>query len=207
MYVPEHFAADDPDALIARIARRWAGLLVTVEADGTPVATHLPIVWDANNKIARGHIARANPQWRGGASRGLIILRGPEAYVSPNWYPSKAEHGKAVPTWNYEAVHISGRVEWFDAPAALEAVVRDLTILHEGDHANPWRIEDAPRDYIDGLLRGIVGVALHAERIEAKRKLSQNKSVADRDGVALGLSQSGDAIAQEMAGLVKAAKP
>lgn len=207
MYVPEHFAADDPDALIARVTRRWVGLLITGEADGTPVATHLPIVWDAENKIVRGHIARANPQWRGGASRGLIVLRGPEAYVSPNWYPSKAEHGKAVPTWNYEAVHISGRVEWFDAPAALEEVVRELTTLHEGDRANPWRIEDAPRDYIDGLLRGIVGVALHAERIEAKRKLSQNKGAADREGVALGLSESGDAMAQEMAGLVRAAKP
>lgn len=204
MYVPEHFAADEPDALITRIARRWAGLLVTVEADGTPVATHLPIVWDAKNKIVRGHIARANPQWRGGASRGLIVLRGPEAYVSPNWYPSKAEHGKAVPTWNYEAVHITGRVEWIDAPAALEEVVRELTTLHEGDRTNPWRIEDAPRDYIEGLLRGIVGVALHAERIEAKRKLSQNKGADDREGVALGLSESGDAMAQEMAALVRA---
>jgi len=204
MYVPAHFAVDDANALIARLARRWAGVLVTIDADGAPVATHMPILWDAEKCVATGHIARSNPQWKRGAGQGLIVLGGPEAYVSPSWYPSKAEHGKTVPTWNYEAVHITGRVEWFDEPARLESVVRDLSAFHEHDRAQPWSIADAPRPYIDALLRGIVGVSLHAARIEAKRKLSQNKSEADFTGVAEGLAASGEAMAVEVSHLMRA---
>jgi transcriptional regulator len=206
MYVPSHFATDDADGLIARLARRWAGVLVTVDADGTPAGTHLPILWDAENKIATGHIARANPQWKQGPGRGLIVLSGAEAYVTPSWYPSKAEHGKTVPTWNYEAVHFSGQVEWFDDASELEAVVRDLSHAHEHDRPAPWAIADAPRQYIDALLRGIVGVRLHADRIEAKRKLSQNKSEADFSGVARGLAQTDDPLAQEVAALMRATR-
>lgn len=204
MYVPAHFASDDADGLIARLARRWAGVLITVDDTGAPVGTHMPILWDAEKKIAVGHIARANTQWKHGPGQGLIVLGGPEAYVTPAWYPSKAEHGKTVPTWNYEAVHITGRVEWFDDAARLEAVVRDLSHFHEHDRAEPWAVTDAPRPYIDALLRGIVGVGLHAERIEAKRKLSQNKSAADFAGVARGLAASGDALEAEVAALMRA---
>lgn len=203
MYVPAHFATDDADALIARLSRRWAGVLVSIGADGTPVATHLPILWDAEKRVATAHIARANPHWKLGDGRGLIVLSGPEAYVTPSWYPSKTEHGKTVPTWNYEAVHLSGRVEWFDDAARLEAVVRDLSALHEGGRREPWAICDAPRPYIDALLRGIVGVTLHVDRIEAKRKLSQNKSEADFAGVASGLAASADAMEREVAALMR----
>ncbi len=202
MYVPEHFACEDSDTLIRRLSRRFAGVLVTIDESGTPAATHLPVLWDAQTKIAAGHIARANPQWKGGAGRGLIVLSGAEAYVSPNWYPSKAEHGKAVPTWNYEAVHLSGRVEWFDDPARLEGVVRALSALHEAGQAKPWKLEDAPREYIEAMLRGIVGVELYAERIEAKRKLSQNKGGADFAGVVEGLG-AGGANAHEIAALMR----
>ncbi len=202
MYIPNHFAADDADALIARLARRWAGVLITVDEDGTPVGTHMPILWDAANRVVTGHIARANPQWKRGPCKGLIVLSGPEAYVSPGWYPSKAAHGKVVPTWNYEAVHISGAVEWSDDAARLEAVVRDLSRFHEHDRAQPWDIADAPRAYIDAMLRGIVGVTLTAERVEAKRKLSQNKSDAGFRGVAGGLASSGDPLAVEVAALM-----
>lgn len=204
MYVPTHFATDDADVLIQRLARRWSGVLITVGPDGAPVGTHMPILWDAETRIATGHIARANPQWRHGPGQGLIVLNGPEAYVTPSWYPSKAEHGKTVPTWNYEAVHITGRVEWFDDAVRLEAVVRDLSAFHEGVRAEPWTIADAPRPYIDALLRGIVGVSLSAERIEAKRKLSQNKSAADFEGVARGLDASNDPLAQEVSALMRA---
>ncbi len=204
MYVPAHFATEDADGLIQRLARRWAGVLITVGDDGAPVGTHMPILWDAERRIATGHIARANPQWKGGAGKGLIVLNGPEAYVTPSWYPSKAEHGKTVPTWNYEAVHITGTVEWFDDAVRLEGVVRDLSALHEHDRDEPWAIGDAPRPYIDALLRGIVGVELRAERIEAKRKLSQNKTEADFAGVARGLSASDDPMAQEVAALMRA---
>jgi len=203
MYVPSHFATDDADALIERLARRWAGVLITIDESGAPVGTHMPILWDAQRRIATGHIARANPQWRQGGGKGLIVLNGPEAYVTPNWYPSKVEHGKAVPTWNYEAVHITGRVEWFDDAARLEGVVRDLSASYENDQPKPWAISDAPRPYIDALLRGIVGVELHVERIEVKRKLSQNKSAADFYGVADGLAGSDDPMAREVAALMR----
>lgn len=203
MYVPHQFATDDADALIARLARRWAGVLITIGEDGGPVATHMPILWDSEKRIATGHIARANPQWQRGPGKGLMVLSGAEAYVTPAWYPSKAEHGKTVPTWNYEAVHITGQVEWFDDAERLEAVVRDLSALHEDGRAEPWKISDAPRSYIDALLRGIVGVTLTAERIEAKCKLSQNKSEADFSGVARGLAGSGDPLAHEVAALMR----
>ena len=203
MYVPEHFVSGDADALIARLARRWAGVLITVNADGAPAGTHMPILWDAEHRIATGHIARANPQWKLGDGKGLIVLSGTEAYVSPSWYPSKAEHGKTVPTWNYEAVHITGRVQWFDDPERLEAMLEELSALHEHDRAQPWGIGDAPRTYIDALKRGIVGVTLTAERIEAKRKLSQNKSEADFGGVVSGLAASDDAMQREVAALMR----
>jgi transcriptional regulator len=206
MYVPAHFAADNADELIQRLARRWAGVLVSVDAEGAPIATHLPILWDAEKRIATGHIARANPHWKLGDGKALIVLAGPEAYVTPNWYPSKAQHGKTVPTWNYEAVHLSGRLEWFDDPERLEAVVRDLSAFHEQGRAEPWKLDDAPRAYIDALKRGIVGVALHVERIEAKRKLSQNKSEADFQGVAAGLAASDDAMEREVAALMRATR-
>lgn len=204
MYVPSHFAASDADDLIARLARRWAGVLVTVDESGMPVGTHMPILWDTKKRVATGHIARANLQWKQGDGQGLIVLSGPEAYVTPSWYPSKAEHGKVVPTWNYEAVHISGHVSWFEDAARLEAVVRDLSALHEHDRAEPWAMSDAPRPYIDAMLRGIVGVTLTAERIEAKRKLSQNKSEADYAGVACGLATTAEPMAREMAELMRA---
>jgi transcriptional regulator len=203
VYVPEHFVADDADALIARLARRWSGVLITIDADGAPVGTHMPILWDAERRIATGHVARANEQWKQGPGRGLIVLSGPEAYVTPSWYPSKAENSKTVPTWNYEAVHITGQVEWFDDPVRLEGIVAELSQFYERDRAEPWVIGDAPRPYINALLRGIVGVALTAERVEAKRKLSQNKSKADFDGVERGLSASDEPMAREVAALMR----
>ncbi|HVK81920.1 MAG TPA: FMN-binding negative transcriptional regulator, partial [Verrucomicrobiae bacterium] len=133
-----------------------------------------------------------------------LVLNGPEAYVSPSYYPSKAEHGKTVPTWNYEAVHLSGRVEWFDDAARLEKIVSDLSNFHECDRPEPWGVDDAPRPYIDALLRGIVGVALHVDLIEAKRKLSQNKSAADFAGVAEGLSASADPLERDVGDLMHA---
>jgi transcriptional regulator len=143
----------------------------------------LPILWDCQTRIATGHIARANPQWKRGGGKGPIVLGGPEAYVSPGWYPSKAEHGKVVPTWNYEAVHLSGDVEWFDDSARLEAVVRDLTDFYEQGRAAPWALSDAPRPYIDALLRGIVGVTLTASGW--KRNANCRKTRAQRTMLAL----------------------
>lgn len=204
MYVPAHFAAEDANALIQRLAARHAGLLITIGADGAPFASHLPILWDGERSIATGHIARANPQHTVGAGRALVVLAGAEAYVSPAHYPSKVEHGKAVPTWNYESVHLSGTVEWFDDSVRLEAVVRALSDRHEAGRAEPWSVDDAPASYIASLLRGIVGISVAVDRIEAKRKLSQNKSEADFAGVAAGLAASGDADGRAIAAHMRA---
>lgn len=200
MYVPAHFAAE-ADELIARLCRRAAGILVTNGPEG-PLATHMPIVWDGARRVLSGHIARANPHHTLGPGQGLVILAGPETYVSPSHYPSKAEHGKAVPTWNYEAVHFSGRIEWFDDSVRLEAVVRELSDLHEGSRARPWSLDDAPGDYVKAMLRGIVGVEMQVERVEAKRKLSQNKAGGDFAGVVDGLRRDGGAEAVEIAELM-----
>lgn len=206
MYVPQHFAANDHDALIHRLARTNAAVLVTTSADGMPFGSHLPILWDPEKRIATGHIARANPHWKEGPGKGLLVLTGAEAYVTPAWYPSKAEHGKTVPTWNYEAVHITGQVEWFDDAERLEAVVASLSAFYERGRPQPWSIADAPRQYIDALKRGIVGVALTAERIEAKRKLSQNKSEADFRGVAGGLASSENPMEREVAAQMRSTR-
>lgn len=203
MYIPAHFEAGDADELIGRLARRAAGVLITTDRQGWPVATHMPILWDAEARVARGHIARANPQHLGGGGKGLIVLSGPEAYVSPGFYPSKREHGKAVPTWNYEAVHLTGVVEWFDDAVRLEQVVRALSDAHEQGRAEPWSLDDAPPAYVSAMLRGIVGVEVRVERIEAKRKLSQNKSAADFEGVVEGLSVTEGADPQEVAQLMR----
>ncbi len=206
MYIPEHFATEDADALIARLSRRWTGVLISVDAEGAPTGTHLPILWDGARKIATGHIARANPHHELGPGRGLIVLSGPEAYVSPSLYSSKAEHGKVVPTWNYEAVHLSGRVSWFDDAERLEAIVRALSERHEEGRAAPWSIDDAPRPYIEAMLRGIVGVEMHVGRIEAKRKLSQNKNDSDFGGVRAGLLADENTGAREIGGLMRGLK-
>jgi transcriptional regulator len=203
MYVPEHFVAADADALVTRLARRHAAILFSTDSKGAPFASHLPILWDSERHVASGHIARANPHHGLGAGIGVMVVAGAEAYVSPSYYPSKAEHGKAVPTWNYEAVHLTGRIEWFDDRDRLLGLVRDLSVFHERDRAEPWAIEDAPAAYIEAMLRGIIGVELHAERIEAKQKLSQNKSGADYHGVADGLQQEEGAASREVADLMR----
>lgn len=206
MFVPDHFAVDDADALIARLARRFAGILISVDADGQLVATHAPLLWDRERRVVTAHIARANPHWKLGDGRGLIVLPGAEAYVSPSFYPSKAEHGKTVPTWNYEAIHFSGMLRWFDDRDRLERAVRDLSNAHEHERAEPWTIEDAPRPYIDALLRGIVGVEMQVERVEAKRKFSQNKSASDFAGVIAGLEAEPHPSAKEVGALMRDAR-
>jgi transcriptional regulator len=204
MYVPTHFATDDADALIERLARTRAGLLITASADGQPIATHLPLIWDKRRQMLTGHIARANPHHTLTPNgRALVVLTGAEAYVSPSYYPSKIEHGKTVPTWNYEVVHLAGALEWFDDAVRLEAAVRALSDRHERTRDEAWTIEDAPRAYIDAMLRGIVGVAISVDKIEAKRKLSQNKSEADYDGVAAGLAASAHAHDREIAAAMR----
>ncbi|UJP39743.1 FMN-binding negative transcriptional regulator [Cellulomonas palmilytica] len=190
MYVPVFNAIDD-DAARTLVGAVGSAELVTTGADGFPVATLLPVLWEGDRLVA--HLARGNPQWREIAERGddgapaLAIVAAHQAYVSPAWYASKAEHGRVVPTWNYSAVHLSGRVRVHDDPDWLRGVLTRLTDAHESHRAQRWRVSDAPEVFVTKQLRAIVGVELLVERVEGKAKLSQNRSPADRAGVVAGL--------------------
>ncbi len=205
MYLPEAFAATDKAEIDDLLRRMPFGSLITHGPSGL-FASHLPFVHNAVDGVLAGHLARANPHRDVAAdAEALVIFQGANAYVSPNWYPSKAEHGRVVPTWNYEAVHVYGRVRWRDEADWLRANVAALTQRFEADQPKPWALDDAPAEHVDRLLRAIVGVELRIERIEAKRKLSQNRSEADRQGVicglSAGLSDQDRAVARVMQGL------
>jgi len=205
MYVPPAFREDDPSMLrqIMRAAR--LSTLVTATAEGL-IATPLPLILDESegeHGVLYGHLAKANPQWNlpvtGDA---LVIFPGPDAYVTPSWYAAKREHGKVVPTWNYVAVHAYGRAEFFsDEDRLLEAVTR-LTNLYERPRAEPWAVTDAPESFIKSQLKGIVGLRLPITRLEGKRKMSQNRSADDREGVAEGLMSSDRMTDRAVSGLI-----
>ncbi len=195
MYTPAAFGEDRPEVVAAFLAQHPMAQLVTMTDDGL-VATPLPMLYepatDGMGSLA-GHVARANRQWVNATPlvEALAIFTGSNAYVSPNWYPSKAEHGKVVPTWNYETVHIRGRFVVHDEPEWKRALVTRLTQHHESQFLNPWAVTDAPADYIDSMLNAIVGIELHITSIQAKRKLSQNRPAADIAGTIAGLSDVG----------------
>ncbi|MGO8958350.1 MAG: FMN-binding negative transcriptional regulator [Streptosporangiaceae bacterium] len=208
MYMPRHFTVTDLVQIALLVDAAQAADLVTF--DGTkPVSTLLPVVWDrpagavdagaqaemdavavrASYGRLLGHIAIANEQWRTAlpGAQALAIVHGPQAYISPAWYEAKAQHGRVVPTWNYEAVHLTGTVTFHQDVEWLRELVTKLTRLHEDGREHPWAVTDAPPDYIDGQLRAIVGVELTITSVEAKQKLSQNRSELDRVGVIAGL--------------------
>ena len=190
LYTPRFnvMEADDVRPFVAAVA---TAQLVTVGEDGVPDATFLPVLWEDDRLV--GHLARANTHWRRivDGSPALAIVTGPDAYVSPSWYATKAEHGKVVPTWNYSVVHLRGPVVVHDDAAWVRSLVTRLTDRHESPRDEPWAVSDAPDDYIDKNLRPIVGVELVVASVEAKAKLSQNRSDADRAGVASGLAADG----------------
>lgn len=187
MYVPAHFAATDEDVR-ELLANHGAADLVTATADGL-VATLLPFVHDPSRHALLGHVARNNDQWqRPVLGEALVIVRGPDAYISPTWYASKAEHGRVVPTWNYVTAHVYGTLTVHDDPEWVGDIVRRLTARHD----STWSVDDAPPAFVAGQLRAIVGVELAIIRVEAKLKLSQNRPAADIDGVVTGLRNRGD---------------
>ncbi len=200
MYVPSHFQMT-PDAVGELLTGAGAIDLISPGPEGL-IATLLPMLYDAEAGSLLGHVARNNPHWRAGSGESLAIVRGPDAYVSPRFYASKAEHGRVVPTWNYLTAHVYGRLVVHDDVEWLRSLVTRLTVRHEAPAAEPWAVTDAPADYVEGQLRAIVGVELVIDRIEAKSKLSQNRSEADQDGVVAGLAAGtpGDrAVAERMA--------
>ncbi|MDO9710440.1 FMN-binding negative transcriptional regulator [Paracraurococcus lichenis] len=195
MYNPPAFREDRPDILYGLIRNARLALLVSNGAGGVPDVTHLPLTLVEEEGVLLGHLARANPHWQAlrAAGRALAVFQGAEGYVSPNWYPSKAEHHRVVPTWNYEAVHAEGPIEVIEDPARLHAIVSLLTEHQEAAQPKPWSVADAPEPFVAAQLKGIVGLALRIERLEGKRKLSQNRAEPDRAGAEAGLAASADA--------------
>ena len=207
MYTPSNFAINDLPELQQQILGTRLAVLVTHGEEGLQ-ASHLPLLLRPDqgpNGTLYGHFARANPQWKAlqNGAQALVIFAGADAYVSPGFYPSKAEHGKVVPTWNYVAVHAYGTAEVFTDADRLRDLVSALTDRHEAGRNNPWKVADAPADYIDGMLKAIVGFALPIQCLEGKRKLSQNRSPADIAGVREGLAASPDAPDQALAHLMR----
>jgi transcriptional regulator len=194
MYVPKHFAADD-DVVRDLLVNHGAANLVTNTADGL-LATLLPFIYDptvGEQGALLGHVARNNEQWKAPAlGDSLAIVAGPDAYISPSAYAAKAEHGRVVPTWNYVTAHVYGQLVVHDDPAWLENVVRRLTTKHEAAFEERWSVDDAPAAFVAGQLRAIVGLELVISRIEAKAKMSQNRSEADVDGVIASLEARGE---------------
>jgi len=193
MYTPPAFKEDDPEILAGIMRGARLATLVTATAEGI-LATPLPLIFEETegpHGVLHGHLAKANPQWKAPViGDALVLFSGADAYVTPSWYASKQEHGKVVPTWNYEAVHAYGPVEFFEDEARLHDAVTRLTNLHEGSREKPWAVADAPEPFVKAQLKGIVGVRLPIARIEGKRKMSQNRPEADRQGVAVGLQDS-----------------
>jgi transcriptional regulator len=206
MYTPAHFAAS-PDAITDLLTRPAAANLVTATAQGI-LATMLPLIYEPSigeHGALHGHLARNNPQWSAPAlGESLVILQGADAYVSPSWYASKADHGRVVPTWNYSTAHVYGELVVHEDAAWLGNHVRRLTDVHEAGSDRPWSVDDAPERFISGQLRAIVGVELIISRIEGKTKLSQNRTDADISGVVAGLQAVGQ---RQVAGEVERARP
>lgn len=195
MYLPEHFRESRSDVLRAIIARHPLATLVANTAQGL-TANHIPLIWHGHadgSAALRGHIARANSLWQRlepGASV-LAIFVGAEHYVSPSWYLSKGSTGKAVPTWNYVAVHVRGHIRFIHDATWLRAVVHTLTEAQERDRVDRWQVSDAPASYIESMLQAIVGFEITVSGIEGKFKGSQNRPETDRVGVAEHLCASG----------------
>jgi transcriptional regulator len=203
VYLPSHFEQHDPAALHALMREHPLATLVTLTPDG-PTADHIPLEYDAATRTLRGHVARANPLWSEAAGQAVLaVFCGPQAYVTPSWYPSKASTHKVVPTWNYTVVHAHGVLQAVEAAPWLHSLVSRLTQHHESPRAAPWAVSDAPDDYVQQMLRAIVGIQIPVDKLVGKWKISQNRSAEDRKGVAQGLATETDnAQAAAMARLV-----
>ena len=205
MYVPPHAREDRLEVLREAVERIGFGTLATVSA-ARPVLTHLPMMFAPGEALGTivGHISRANPQWHdAGGTQAVAAFVGPSFYVSPNSYATKAESGKVVPTWNYIAVEARGTIEFYDDRERLLALVETLTNRHEARQPRPWSVADAPADYIEGQLRGIVGFELRIAELAGAWKLSRNKNAADRAGVADAMEGCLEPAVRELAGVVR----
>ena len=209
MYLPQHFEITDRAALHDLVRRFPLATWATVGADGLPVVNHVPFRLDAargEQGTLVGHVARANPVWRTPAPS-VLAFRAADGYVSPNWYPAKREHGKVVPTWNYAVVHAHGTPRIVDDRDGLLAIVSALTDEHEAAQPHPWAVGDAPADYVEQMLRAIVGIEIPVQRWEGKFKLGQNRGAADVAAVVAGLRQQAGDEQQPLAAWMQAHAP
>ena len=191
MYLPRHFEQHDAEALQRLMREHPLATLVTLQ-DGLPTADHVPLEFDATTQTLRGHVARANPLWRAAAGQPVLaVFSGPQAYITPSWYPSKAATHKVVPTWNYTVVHAHGVLRAVEDAPWLHTLVSRLSDHHESPRAQPWAVSDAPDDYVQQMLRAIVGIEIPVDRLIGKWKISQNRAEPDRLGVADGLARDG----------------
>jgi transcriptional regulator len=208
MYLPPQFREDRPDGLFNLIKHHPLGLVVSTGAGGLQANLVPWVVYpeEGEHGVLRGHVARANPQWREliALSECLVVFQGPQAYVSPSWYPSKGESHRVVPTWNYVTVHVWAEVRLCEDAAWLRRQLDDLTDVHEGKQLRPWRVGDAPDDFVAAQMKGIVGLELLITRKVGKWKLSQNRSVTDQRGVIDGLRATDEAGARAIADLMEA---
>jgi transcriptional regulator len=207
MYIPKHFEERDPGVLHALMRSHPLGAWV-METDGALVVNHVPFIVDS----ARGeygtlicHVARTNPIWKSISERvpSVVIFQGPETYITPSWYPTKEAHGKAVPTWNYAVVHAHGFPRATEDREWLLRHVSELSQLHESERPVPWSVSDAPSEYIDNMLKAIVGIEIPISSIDGKWKTSQNRPLPDKLGIITGLNERGDGSSRQMAGLVQ----
>ncbi len=205
MYIPPHFAETRIEVLHGLLRAHPLATLV-VAVGGDVAIDHLPLllVGEAANGTLHGHLPRANPVWRAldGDTPAVAVFHGPEAYVTPSWYPAKQAHGKVVPTWDYAVVHARGRPRIVDDRDWLLAHVTALTREHEAGQPLPWQVSDAPRDYVERMLDALVGLEMPIETLTGKWKVSQNREAPDRQGVAAGLRARGDRRALDVADLV-----
>jgi transcriptional regulator len=209
VYLPAHFEERRTEALHGLIRDHPLGTLVTLGIDGI-TANHVPFEIDPDPApfgTLRAHVARANPLWREhpGNADALVVFQGPAAYVSPSWYPSKRETGKVVPTYNYVVVHARGRLRFIDDPRWLRGLVERLTDRHEARREHPWKVSDAPEAFLESQLSAIVGIEMVPGSLIGKWKVSQNRPLADREGVVRGLEGSADADSLDMARRVQEA--
>ena len=209
MYLPEKNEETRLEVLHGLIRSHPLGVWVALGGDEL-VANHIPFELDATRGelgTLVGHVARANPIWKQPPSPvcSLVTFQGPQSYITPSWYPSKHEHGKAVPTWNYAVVHASGTPSFIEDAAWLHSHVSRLTDRHEASQALPWAVSDAPPDYIDKMIRSIVGVEIPIRRLTGKWKMGQNRSAPDRLGAVAGLMGRGDAQAHGVADVMQRA--
>jgi transcriptional regulator len=197
MYLPSHFEEKRPEVLAELVRAHPLGMMITQNASHALAANTIPFLLDADPAggpgILRAHVARANPVWREAASEfdSLVAFQGGQAYISPSFYPSKLEHGKVVPTWNYVMVQARGKLRAIDDAEWVRTLVTRLTERHEAPRAKPWAVTDAPDDFIATMLRAIVGIEIVLTSITGKWKVSQNRSVADREGISRGLADAG----------------